>query len=189
MIYKVLSVKEPTLRQKSKPVKKLDKRIKRLIVDMKKTLRAQKDPEGIGLAAPQVGKNLRIFMMKPGEKIEVIINPEVIEKKNKLKVSGRKGAKESPKSKEKLEHKEKIMEGCLSLPHFYGPLKRAELIKIRFLDDKGKEKVKTFKGLKAQIVQHEIDHLNGILFVDRLLEQKGRLYEYANGQWSEVELV
>ena len=188
MILKILSVKEPTLRQKSKKVKKIDKKIKKLIVDMKHTLTAQKDPEGIGLAAPQVGKNLRIFLMKPNNKTEVIINPEILEKTEKLVVNKISSGKIDG-NKKNTKQKGKIMEGCLSLPHFYGPLARAEKIKIKFMDETGNEKEETYEGINAQIVQHEIDHLNGILFIDRLLEQKGKLFEYSGDEWEEVKLI
>jgi len=174
MIQKILSVKEPSLRQKSKPVKKYDKKLKLLIKDLKDTLIAQKNPEGIGLAAPQIGKNVRVFIIKPQNYIEVFINPEVIEMK-KLKVNKK--------------NDKKIMEGCLSLPHFYGPLERSFKVRLKYQNEEGKYFDKEFDGLNAQIVLHEIDHLDGVLFIDRLLEQKGKLYEFKNGEWSEVELI
>ncbi len=173
MIRQILPSTDKRLRLKSKEVVKIDKKIKLLIRDLKETLVAQKDPEGIGLAAPQIGKNVRIFVIKPKNKIDVIINPEVIsiEDENKNKKT-----------------KKNIMEGCLSLPHFYGPIKRSSKIKIKFLDEKGEIKIKEFTGIEAQIIQHEIDHLNGVLFIDRLLEQKKPLYEYVNGNWERVEI-
>src|SRR4029079_14253998 len=82
-----------------------------------------------------------------------------------------------------------IMEGCLSLPHFYGPLTRARKLTLQYLDEKGTIQTKSYEGLMAQIVLHEIDHLDGVLFLDRLLEQKKPLYEYRNGEWEEVELL
>jgi peptide deformylase len=173
MILDILDASEPSLRQKSKAVKKIDKKVKKLIKDMKKTLVIQDDPEGIGLAAPQVGKNLKIFIMKPDKKITTVINPKV------LKVY-------RTRKKKRKDHK--IMEGCLSLPHYYSPIGRAKKVKISYLDEKGKKIVKTFDGLEAQIVLHEVDHLNGVLFVDRSLEQKKKLYEYQGGEWEEVEL-
>ncbi len=173
MIRNILPSTNPRLRIKSKPVARLDKKIHLLIKDLKDTLLAQKDPEGIGLAAPQIGKNVRVFVIKPKDKISVIINPEI------LSVG-------KPKSSKK--EKPNLMEGCLSLPHFYGPIKRPRKIKIKFINEKGEQEVKEFTGLEAQIIQHEIDHLNGVLFIDRLLEQKKPLYEYKNGEWEKVEL-
>lgn len=173
MVMQIVGAKNPNLRKKSKSVKKVDKKIKNLIREMKKTLLAQEDPEGVGLAAPQVGKNLRLFIMKPDSKITTIINPKVISiSKNKIKEKG-----------------ESLMEGCLSLPHFYSPLERANSITIKYQDESGKSHKRTFEGYEAQIVQHEIDHLNGIVFVDQVLKQKQPLYEYINGEWEEVDLV
>lgn len=170
----ILPAADKRLRIKSKPVSVIDKKIRLLIKDLKQTLLAQKDPEGIGLAAPQIGKNVQVFIIKPGEEIRVFINPKIL-------------ATFSPKSRKKGVSKN-IMEGCLSLPHFYGPIKRAQKIKIEFIDEEGRKRVETFEGLSAQIIQHEIDHLNGILFIDRLLEQKKPLYEYKNGEWEKVEI-
>jgi len=176
MIRQILDVKQSTLREKSKPVIAVDKKIKELIRDMIETLNVQKDPEGVGLAASQIGKNLRVFVMKPKNKVFVVINPEIVS------VSKEKNMPTSEEGK-------KIMEGCLSLPHYYGPLKRAKKITIKYLDENGTEKTEEFKGLNAQIVQHEIDHLNGVLFVDRLLEAKTPLYEYMDGEWEKVDLI
>jgi peptide deformylase len=173
MVMEIVDAKDPNLRKKSKPVKKIDKKIKSLIQEMKKTLITQNDPEGVGLAAPQVGKNIRLFLMKPDKDIIVVINPKVISK-----------------SKEKTkQNKEPLMEGCLSLPHFYSPIDRYTKITIQYQDENGKIQKKSFQGYEAQIVQHEIDHLNGVIFVDKVLKQKKPLYEYINGEWEEVDLV
>ena len=80
MVKKILNVQDPRLRQKSKIVAKIDKKILRLIADMEETLIAQKDPEGVGLAAPQVGEFLQLFLMRHKGKILLIINPEIIKK-------------------------------------------------------------------------------------------------------------
>jgi peptide deformylase len=172
----IIPVNNPSLRKKSKRVKKIDKKILALIDDLKDTLTAQKDPEGIGLAAPQIGKNLQVFVMRFNDKLKVIINPRVLEvSKQKIK-SKKKGGR-------------KIMEGCLSIPNYYGYVTRAFKIKIKYLSPNGKEKIETFSGTPAQIVQHEIDHLKGLLFVDRLLEQKQYLYECIDGEWEKVDLI
>ena len=81
------------------------------------------------------------------------------------------------------------MEGCLSLPHYYGPLKRPKKITIKYLNSEANEVIEDFVGFTAQIVQHEIDHLNGILFIDRLLTDKKPLYKLAGDEWEEVELI
>src|SRR3989344_8746003 len=159
MIRKVLQSSDPKLRRISKPVGKIDKKVLNLIQDLRDTLSVQKDPEGVGLAAPQIGKNLRLFLISYKNVERVVINPEI------LKVQSTKYNVQSTKQSE-------IMEGCLSLPNFYGPLERAGYVKIKYLDEYGEEKIEEFKDFFAQIVLHEIDHLEGILFIDRLLTAK-----------------
>ena len=181
MIKPILQSGDPVLRTKSKDIEKIDKKILDLIKDMKDTLVVQKDPEGIGLAAPQIGKNFRIFLMKPKKTGEatVIINPKIVSIKQN----------QESRIKNQAKRKSDIMEGCLSLPHFYGPLTRAQKLTIEFMDENGNTKQQTFENLMAQIVLHEIDHLDGILFLDRLLEQKKPLYEFKGGEWEEIELI
>lgn len=176
MIRKILNTKDPKISQVCKKVKEIDKKVISIAKDLKETLKVQKDPEGVGLAAPQIGENLRIFAMNDNGKIRVIINPEILEI-----------SKEKPKKAKEEENE--IMEGCLSLPNYYGPLKRPQKIKIQYLDLDGKIKQEEFKNLSAQIVQHEIDHLNGIVFVNRLLEQKKPLYKLEKDEWVEIELI
>src|SRR5581483_9543273 len=170
------------LRKKAKKVAKLDKKIKNLIDDMKNTHKNQNNPEVVGLAAPQIGKSFQIFLVDYKNLKRIIVNPEILE------------VSKSPKIKSKTKnkpHKKEILEGCLSLPHFYGPIKRADKIKIKYQtpdSDKLITKVEEFSGFNAQIVQHEIDHLNGILFIDKILEQKSPLYKFDGEDWEEVEL-
>ena len=92
-------------------------------------------------------------------------------------------------SKRQASSRKNIMEGCLSLPHFYGPIQRAKKVTLKYLSTKGKEVVETFQGLEAQIVLHEIDHLEGVLFVDHLIKQKKPLYEYIDGEFEKVDLI
>jgi peptide deformylase len=174
MIRKIVQAGDARLRTKSKPVKNIDRKIQQLITDLKETLLAQTDPEGVGLAAPQIGKNLRVFVMRDEKKILTVINPEII------------SVSKAQKSKAK---KNEPLEGCLSIPHYYGPLTRGEKIKIKYLNEKGKEITETFIDFPAQIVQHEIDHLNGLLFVDKLLEQKRPLYQIKGDEVEEVDFL
>lgn len=176
MVKKILNSKEPSLRQKSKVVASVDKKVAQIVTDLKDTLRVQKDPEGVGLAAPQIGKNLRIFVCDYKGFTRVVINPKV------LSISKVKPEKEKSKSRRE------ILEGCLSLPNYYGPLARAEKVKVSYLDENGKATTEVFEGFNAQIILHEIDHLNGILFLDRLFEQKKPLYKVEKDEWEEVEL-
>lgn len=172
MIRNILSATDPKLRLKSQPVQKIDKKTLGLVKDLKDTLKVQVDPEGVGLAAPQIGKNLRLFVMKRQDgTIKTVINP------TNLKII-----------QKNIKNKNKIMEGCLSLPNYYGPLARDLAVQITFLTESGKTVTETFNDFDSQIVLHEIDHLEGVLFVDRLLEQKKPLYELVGDEWHEVEL-
>lgn len=173
-ILKILKIRDPLLRQKAKAVGKIDKRILKLIRDMEDTLVAQKDPKGVGLAASQVGKPLAICLVRDGKKIIPMLNPKIFWL--------------SKKTNESRRGKEYVMEGCLSLPHYYGPVERANAIKIRYTTPEGKEKKEKFEGFIAQIIQHEVDHLNGKTFVERLLEQKRKLFKLHTRHWHEVEL-
>ena len=180
MIRKILLSSDPTLRQKSKPVAKVDKKVLALVKDLKDTLSVQKDPEGVGLAAPQIGKNLRIFVANYKGFERVVINPEIVKVES--------AAKNQTPSK-KGGSKREILEGCLSLPYYYGPLKRAPKLTVKYLNEKGENVTETFEGFNAQIIMHEIDHLDGILFVDHLLKEKKPLYKVDGDEWEEVELI
>lgn len=177
MIRKILQSGDPVLRAKSKPVGTVDKKVKDIIRDLKDTLAIQKDPEGVGLAAPQIGKNLQIFACKYKDFNRVVINPKILAK-----------TAMSKKEKEKKSKRE-ILEGCLSLPYYYGPLKRAKMVKVEYLNENGEKVVEKFEGFDAQIILHEIDHLNGVLFIDHLLKEKKPLYKVEGEEWEEVELV
>ena len=172
MKLKIADIKNPCLYKKSKPVSEVDKKVTKLITDMWETLAAQKDPEGVGLAAPQVGKNLQVFIVSYRKTKQAFINPKVI------KISG----------KQKVKNRKQILEGCLSLPHYYSPIKRAGKIVIEYLDETGKKQTKEFTGFLAQIIQHELDHLEGKVFVDHTLKQKLPLYKFDGNEWEDVEL-
>lgn len=180
MIRQIVPVTDPRLRQKSRPVAKIDKKIVSLLKDLEDTLVAQEDPEGVGIAASQIGEFVRVFLIRHQGKILTFINPEIV--------------RISEQTKEKKD-KEYIMEGCLSLPHYYGPVQRAWTATVRYQVSKIENGIwklenqtKPFTGFPAQIIQHEIDHLEGKIFVDRLLEQNRQLFQLKNNEWIEVEL-
>ncbi len=134
------------LREKTEKVEKIDKEIKELVKEMRKIMIQH---NGVGLAANQIGKNLSIFVAYDNKKFYTFINPEIV----------------------KFFGKEKIMEeGCLSVPNVWGQIKRYEGVVISYQDLFGKKKKLKAKGLLAQIIQHEIDHLNGVLFIDKAIE-------------------
>ncbi|MBI1863015.1 peptide deformylase [Candidatus Microgenomates bacterium] len=164
---KILTVPNQVLTTPTKPVTRVDGKIRRLVTEMEETLIHQTDPEGVGLAAPQVGVGLSLFIIKSSPKAptEVFINPRIIT------TIEEKSPDEKPKKKQTK------MEGCLSIPRIWAPLRRQRDIVVEFLDINGETRTETFKGFKSTIVQHEIDHLNGILFTMRCLEQGSDIYE------------
>ena len=161
----ILSAPDPRLSEKAKPVKTVDRGITKFIEQLKIALASASDPIGVGLAAPQVGKNIDIFVAKPTFKSPayVFINPKIIKR-------------EGP---EKTLKEDKIakLEGCLSLPNIWGDVRRYREISLEYLDESGKKHRRKFSGFLATIIQHEYDHLNGILFPKRVLEQGGTLYK------------
>ena len=135
---------DPVLRQKAKRVRKIDGSILKLIDDMVQTMY---DIGGVGLAAPQVGVSLRVAVIEiPGEETIVLVNPEVVKRSGEMEVT----------------------EGCLSVPGYRGDIKRSEKVTVKALDRNGKEFRIKGEGLLAEALEHEIDHLNGALYIDHL---------------------
>lgn len=132
------------LRTVCAPVKMVDDTTRQLIADMGEVMLAN---NGIGLAAPQVGVTERIIVVHTKEGVIPMINPEIT-KHSLTKETGE--------------------EGCLSIPDFFGPVKRYKKITVRFLDQDGENGQLEAVGLFARVIQHEIDHLNGVLFIDYL---------------------
>jgi len=131
------------LRKKAAPVEHVDKRIKKLIQRMTDVLECA---NGIGLAAPQVGESLRVILVAvPDTPIQALVNPEIV--KTEGEVVG--------------------VEGCLSLPGLYGEVRRFARVEVRYLSPDGRPMKVRMEDLAARVVQHEIDHLDGILFIDR----------------------
>ncbi|HXB62025.1 MAG TPA: peptide deformylase [Acidobacteriaceae bacterium] len=155
MIYKIVKYPDPILTQKSKPVTVFDKKLRTLVADMFESMYADK---GIGLAAPQIGILQRItvvdlsFKKTPEEKL-VLINPEIVEREGK-----------------QLEE-----EGCLSLPEIREKVSRAAWVKVRAQDEHGEWHEYEGDELLARAFQHEIDHLDGVLFIDRISALKRNL--------------
>ena len=135
---------DPVLRQKAKRVRTIDGSIKKLIEDMRETMHAT---GGVGLAATQIGVPLRVIVIgMPEEEDIALINPEVVWRKGERLVS----------------------EGCLSVPGYFGEIKRAESVTVKGLDPNGKEIRIKANELLAEALEHEIDHLNGVLYIDHL---------------------
>lgn len=135
------------LRKKSRKIESVNDRIKTLIEDMKETMYSA---NGVGLAAPQVGILKRLIVVDAGEGPIVLINPEILEEKGS----------------------ETDLEGCLSLPGKEGSVERPSYVKVKGLNEEGKEVICSGEGLLARAFCHEIDHLDGILFIDKALDIK-----------------
>lgn len=167
----IVKVPSPILTTPSKPIATIDKKVLKFIDVMKKTLVGTKNPKGVGLAAPQAGKNLCIFLIRPSPKspIAVFINPTLLETSPE-KTDG----VPRPASAEKQGNK---FEGCLSIPNVWGVVHRHQTVRLSYQTRDGKKHTRTFTGFPATIVQHEMDHINGILFTQRVLEQKNKLYK------------
>lgn len=180
----IVTTPNPVLTAPAKPVTKIDKKIREIIGYMKKTLIETDNPKGVGLAAPQIGVPLRIFVTRPADDspIDVFINPEILWRSPKMSEIQR------PKSKLSI-RKEKKLEGCLSIPNIWGYLKRPSKVRLRYQDESGKTKTGEFKGFMATIIQHETDHVNGILFTQRVLEQKSKLYRIEEEDEGEEKLI
>lgn len=174
---KIVTVPNPVLSATAAPINKVDKETLKLIAGMKKILSIAKDPQGVGLAAPQVDKSLQIFLAKPTQKSKflVFINPKIISASETMQELNR--PRKSKKPARLAESKRAKLEGCLSLQNIWGTVLRHKEIKLSYLNEKGVKQTKTFDGFLSIIIQHEIDHLNGVLFPKRVLEQNGKLYK------------
>jgi peptide deformylase len=137
---------DPILRKKCRTVEKVDARIKTLLEDMAETM---KHAEGVGLAAPQVGVLRTVIIVDTGEGLIELINPQLLEAKGK----------------------EIGAEGCLSIPGKSGDVERPAWVRVKGLNRKGEEVEVEGEGMLARALCHEIDHLDGILFVDRMLRE------------------
>ncbi|OGG01497.1 peptide deformylase [Candidatus Gottesmanbacteria bacterium RBG_16_52_11] len=145
----------------AKDVTVFDRKLEQLVRSLHDTLKKTDNPKGVGLAATQIGESYRVFVTRPTEhaRIRTYINPEILALED---------ADTGPRDRR--------LEGCLSIPNVWGKVRRAGKVTLRFTDETGNVKTEDFSGFPATIIQHETDHVNGILFTQRVLEQKGRLY-------------
>jgi peptide deformylase len=161
----IVPIPNPVLTQPAKNVTFFDKKLKLLINNLKETLIHTTNPKGVGLAAPQIGEPYRIFVTRPTEKstVRAFINPEII--------------KSSSDPTNGVPERENKLEGCLSIPQVWGKVHRFQNLTLKYQDEKGISHIEEFTGFLATIIQHETDHLAGILFTQRVVEQKGKLYQ------------
>jgi len=142
MILEIKKYPDPILRKKCQPIKEVNEEIRKLAEEMLKVMYAH---QGMGLAASQVGELKRLIVIDIGEGPEVYFDPQIIKKQGEIVFE----------------------EGCLSLPEVFLEIKRAAQVKVAALNKKGEKIVVKAQGLRAITLQHEIDHLNGILILDR----------------------
>lgn len=153
----IIKAPNQILRSKAKIVKKITEHHLKITKQMIKLAASFQDPEGVGLAAPQIGILERFFVAKLDAKtFDVFFNPEILLFGKRTK---------------------KFLEGCLSIPDYYGEVRRPIQIKVTYINKEDKQIKKILKGLQAMIFQHEYDHLQGILFVDYALKQNGRMFK------------
>ena len=156
---------ETVLRETARNVKPdeiVSKKIQKIISDMKKALLSQED--GVAIAAPQIGVPLRIFVVS--KKVEIIMKGlDTAKEKDLKKIND--SVYINPEIKKISRTKLRVDEGCLSVRYLYGKVERAEKATVEAYDETGKKFTRGGSGLLAQIFQHEIDHLNGILFIDK----------------------
>ena len=164
-VLQIRTLPDPILRQKAKRVTRIDRSVQKLIDDMIDTLRAE--PNRAGLAAPQVGVLLRVAVIElPEQALITLINPEIVKKEG-----------------ERI-----VQEGCLSIPGYFGEIKRAVAVKVKAKNRDGKEFRLKAEGLLAQALEQEIEHLDGVLYIDHL-ESEEKLFEAAQEEEEEEELV
>lgn len=146
---RILTIGDPRLEERAVPVERVDEEVRALVADLLETMRAER---GIGLAATQIGEMRRVIVIDPrpvepeGSREMALINPEIVAYDGSCVYE----------------------EGCLSVPGTYADVRRPERVRVRWLDPDGTERSEEFRGMMARVVQHEIDHLEGVLFVQRL---------------------
>jgi peptide deformylase len=170
---KIITVPHRTLRTTAQPVEKVDKKVRQFIQDLEKTLAQKNNPRGVGLAAPQVDNKWRIFStqlpMTPESeeyRLRTFINPRITDHSQAHTFGA--------------DPKEPTLEGCLSIPGFYGPIPRWEWVDLAYdyIDgDELKTSSEHFDDFAARVIQHEHDHLDGVLFIDYTIEYDLPLYK------------
>ncbi len=143
----IITEPNPILRNKSQEIKQITPEIKQLILDMAKIM---KESKGVGLAAPQVGYNIRLCLIETENGPLALINPKITWKSLRQEIEE---------------------EGCLSCPGIWGLVKRSKIIYLKALNQEGNPISFRAKGFFARVIQHEIDHLDGILIIDKLVKK------------------
>lgn len=146
----IITIPDPVLRENCSPIEDITPELKTLMQDMLETMY---DAPGVGLAAPQINIPIRLIVMDAAQKEDdekepiIMINPKILSSSDDLSV---------------------YEEGCLSIPEYFAEIERPAIVKVGYRDEEGKEQERECEGLLATVVQHEIDHLDGVLFIDYL---------------------
>lgn len=183
----VVKAPDSRLRIKTKPIKKINQALKNTLKEMIKLTKTFKDPEGVGLAATQIGLQESFFVARLAEDESKRARLHDSAKIPPAKPDQRQDRWRSydkefvaiinPKILSYSKRTKPYFEGCLSVPTIWGQVRRHTSIKVSYEDIKGHQIKRTLKGIPAWIFQHEVDHLQGILFTERVLQQKGKFYK------------
>lgn len=168
MIYPIVAYGDPVLKKEAKEIPDDYPEVKKLVDDMFETMH---NASGVGLAAPQIGKSLRLFVIDPSPFAE---SPE-LEDEEREQLKGLKKAFINPIMVEETGEEWAFSEGCLSIPEVHEDIFRQPDITINYLDSEFNEHEESFKGLAARVIQHEFDHIEGVLFTDKLSSFKKKL--------------
>lgn len=146
----IITIPDPVLRENCSPIEDITSELKTLMQDMLETMY---DAPGVGLAAPQINIPIRLIVMDAAQKEDdekepiIMINPKILSSSDDRSV---------------------YEEGCLSIPEYFAEIERPAIVKVGYRDEEGKEQERECEGLLGTVVQHEIDHLDGVLFIDYL---------------------
>lgn len=168
MVKNIVALPEPRIRNTSSEITSFGPELKKLVLDLIETSEIQKDPPALGMAAPQIDVFKRAFVARVRNKFKPFINPKII-----------KGS----------EKETALMEGCFSVIGLYGQVMRPNEIEVEFQDVHGRKVSAKLKGLPAKIFQHELDHLNGILFIDHVNAQNGKMFKSKKNKKGEEEFI
>lgn len=160
----ILTTPHPFLKHVAKEVLSWDKKTANEVKQMTDILKKATNPQGVGLAATQVGLDKRLFILLSEEKVQIFVNPQIVSASKKMLSNVYK------------KKKDRWLEGCLSIPSIWGFVDRHYNIRLKYqLPDTLETVEKDFSDVQSAYIQHELDHLNGILFTDRILQQGGRI--------------
>lgn len=168
MVKDIVALPDEKIRNKSQDVNSFDESLRGLIKDLIDTSEIQTDPPALGMAAPQIGVFKRVFVARAKSKFKPYINPKIVKK--------------SPRETS-------LMEGCFSVKGLYGQVLRPDQIEVEYQNQFGKKVSNKLKGLPAKIFQHELDHLNGTLFIDHVANQNGKIFKSQKNKKGKEEFI